>query len=155
MNLDANQNSININPGFVIGSELGIAVRLEYEKSNRGKIMLNGLGGIYLKDGDFIMGDLGLGYGYPVVMSKSSTFFINGFVTAMIQSMPLGAPPPFRFGPSCMIEFEYRKTWTNFSINVVPSNRLFYSGGNYSDYNFIYSWGIRVGLMYSFRLKKQ
>lgn len=89
MNLDANQNSININPGFVIGSELGTALRVEYEKGSSGKIMLNGLGGIYLQDGDFLMYDLGLGYGYPVVKSKSNAFFINGFLTAMIQSIPL------------------------------------------------------------------
>lgn len=153
LNSDKNQNSININPAFIIGSELGASIRIEHEK-NYNKIMLNGLSGIYLKDGDFLMLDLGLGYGHSVLKSANNTIFINGFLTAMIQSMPMGAPPPSRFGPSGIIEIEYRKTWKNFSINVVPYNRLFYSNGNYSDSNFNYSWGIKVGAMYSFRLKK-
>ena len=78
--------SININPAFVIGNEQGFSGRIEYENNNCGKIIFNSdLGYISNYVGGFII-DFGLGYGYPVIYSKSSSIFINGLVILQIIS---------------------------------------------------------------------
>ncbi len=140
------QKSININPSFTIGDEYTLSSRIEYENSKWGKINLKGELGV-TKGG--LLFDLGLGYGYPLLYKNNNAIFVNGNITFINVGLKTVV-----YGPTSLFEFEYRKTWKNFSINVVPFYRRKFIQGNSSiSYN-DNSLGIRFGMLYSFRFKK-
>ena len=114
--------SININPSFVIGNEQGFSGRIEYENSNWGKLIFNtDLGIISNYVGGLII-DLGLGYGYPVIYSKSTAVFINGQLTFISN----GITETDKSGPTGLIEVEFRKSWKHISLDIAPNYRRSY-----------------------------
>jgi hypothetical protein len=111
--------------------------------------------GLFFKDDTYIMLDLGEGYGYPLIYSNGHALFANGFLTFMQQTMPIGMAL-FRYGPTAKLEFEYRKTWNRFSVQVAPNYRQMVLFSKFMDYPWNIDWrnsfGLRLGLMYSFTL---
>lgn len=95
--------------------------------------------------------DLGVGYGYPLRYSKQSALFINSYLTFIQLGVPIGMHG-YEAGPSALIEFEYRKTWKNFSINIAPGVRYLHTFSNYGGNFDNASIRLRMGLMYSFSL---
>lgn len=142
--------TIGLNAAFVAGVETGISLRAEFEKSNRGKFLINSQPGLLFRDGDYLMVDIGLGYGHPVKKSDSKAMYLNGILSYSYIGYPIGLPND-KYGPTALLEFEYRRAWNNFSLQIAPGYRqMFMFNGNNLD--FISSIGVRLGLIYSFDL---
>ncbi len=142
------QKSINIGAHLVGGSEIGPSFRTEYENSNWGKIIASGQYAIYHPLNKNVMMDIGIGYGYPVLYLGNKSLFVNGLFTGALLTHPDNNDS--KFGASGLAEIEYRHRWSNFSFCVAHTTRLLHS----SDYEIedkliTFSWGIKVGIIYS------
>ncbi len=73
--------SINFNPAILLGNELGLSGRIEYENSKWGKIIFNSVAWVNDNFYGGLIFDVGLGYGYPIINSKNFAIFINGLST--------------------------------------------------------------------------
>lgn len=100
---ESNQKKITINPALNIGVESGLSFRLEWENAEQRKLIFNTDVGLFFQDDTYIMLDLGLGYGYPLIYSNEHTLFANGFLTFIQQTMPIGMAL-FRYGPTAKLE---------------------------------------------------
>ena len=143
---------INFSPNLIIGDEIGLQARVEYEVQNTGKFMFNGsLGGLSIRESGYLFLDAGFGYGYPVMSSADKTLFFNGFLSYFTCS----DLKDDMIGPSIMAEMEYRKSYKNYSFCISPYYRrmllfpLYHSG-----IENINSFGVRIGLVYCFPLSK-
>lgn len=146
------QRSLNINPAFVAGIETGASLRVEYEDDNWGKLFLSSQAGLLLKDGDFMLADFGAGYGSCVWNNDQNSLFLNGQLSCMLLSVPIGLPQE-RIGPTVKLELEYRRNWKNFSFQLLPFYRqLFLLKNGFENKGFYVasSLGVRAGLIWQF-----
>jgi hypothetical protein len=153
------QKSININPAIVVGNEKGLSVRIEYEKSNFGKLFITGAAGLLSNSDSYIMLDIGLGYGYPIMSSKRNSIYLNSQLSMITLGQPMGLGGSY-LGPTGLIELEYKKKWNNFSISFAPYLRglyLFHNsfGSNNTTTNGLVDFGLRIGCAYNFSLLKK
>lgn len=146
-----NNKSININPAIFAGTEFGPSLRFEYENSNWGKIIFDGSAGLILGGGDHLMIDLGVGYGHPLRYSERNSLFFNGYLTFIQLAVPVGMHA-YEAGPSALFEFEYRRSWKKFSINIAPGFRYLHTFSNWGNFDHA-SIRLRLGIMYSFDKK--
>lgn len=96
-------NSFYFAPGLVLGSEIGLNGRIEFEKPNWGKLM-------YVSElalNDAIVFDNALGYGYPLLYGPNKALYANGYLSYML----LGGLGVNWQGPTAMFEIEYRYRW--------------------------------------------
>ncbi len=148
--------SINIKFGLNLGNEIGPTFKVEYENRNWGKIILHSEIAVYMKS--TLLTDIGIGYGYPVLRSKSSALYFNSHITWT----ELGLDVLQYEGPSAMFELEFRKKWLNLTFLAAPFFRqqLLYDVEEYSynhnlSHNLLeYTFGINLGFSCSFSLKK-
>lgn len=148
-----NKKSININPAIALGTEFGPSIRIEYENKDWGKLICDASAGIILGGGDHLMLDLGVGYGYPLRYSEKNSIFLNGYLSFIQLGVPIGMHS-YEAGPSALIEFEYRKTWNKFSINIAPGFRYLHSFSSHGGHFNHGSARVRLGVMYSFNLNQ-
>lgn len=140
----------SINPAIVAGVESGASLRLEWVKETQTKLFVNAETGLLLKDGDFILADIGFGYGRQMWQKGNNTFYLNGLLSCMLLTVPVGLPRS-GVGPTTLFELEYRKTWNRFSLQVAPFYRqLFLYQSNFgSDGMYLTgSAGLRLGVLW-------
>jgi hypothetical protein len=158
--VDVIQNkSINVNPAIVIGNEIGLSARIEYEKSSFGKLFLTGSAGLLFNSNSYLMLDLGFGYGYPMISSKNNSLYLSSQLSMITLGQPVGLPNS-DFGSTGLIEVEYRKKWSNFSICFSPYLRgllLFHKsfGSDNTTTKGLVDFGLRIGCAYNFSLLKK
>ncbi len=154
--IDSTFKSINISPSIVVGSEIEISFRGEFENSERGKLLFSGTAGLFNFD-EYIMLDIGLGYGYPIKKSANYKIYLNGLCTYNYQAVPTGLPNE-RHGVTGLVELEFLKTWNKLSLSIAPFYRrselkgiTYFSDKTFNGYN---SVGVRIGMIYRFKLNK-
>ena len=76
-----------MSPALLIGNEVGVSGRIEYEKSSLGKLFFTGSAGLLFHSDAYIMLDLGLGYGYPIKNTKQNSLYLNSQLSAMMLSL--------------------------------------------------------------------
>jgi hypothetical protein len=141
-----NYQSFNRCASITAGKETGYSYRLEYEKGNWGKAMLNSELSIGI---GCLIFDFGIGYGYFITNSKWFATSVNCHWSYIQLS---GIKFLEHKGPTGLFELEFRKTWARFSINVAPFYRYLYlDDGNYIKN----SYGLRIGVVRSFYFKKK
>jgi hypothetical protein len=143
---------INFSPNLILGDEVGLQARVEYEDQNIGKFMLNGeLSFLSIQKSEYLFLDAGFGYGYPVMKSATKTLFFNGF----LSFSGVGGFEIDMLGPSIMAEMEYRKSYKNYLLSISPFYRsMLLFPKWHSGINNVNSLGLRVGLVYCFPLSK-
>ena len=148
----SNLRTFSVNPAIIGGVESGVSLRLEWEKETQTKLFVNAETGLLLKDGDFILVDLGLGYGRQMWQKGNNTFYLNGMLSCMLLTVPVGLPRS-GIGPTTQFELEYRKTWNHFSLQVAPFYRqlFLFNNGFWSDGMYLTgSMGVRLGVLWRF-----